>query len=139
MFPQVLQDKASQVLAAAHAKGVRIATAETCTGGLLSACLTSVPGASAVFERGFALYHESAKATGLDVPEAISRTHGAVSAEVTVGLAEGALKHSAADVCRTPRVRGRPRRRAARCRWRRLGPAADQVGIAGQTPVARRV
>ncbi len=98
MFPQALQDKASQVLAAAHAVGVRIATAETCTGGLLSACLTSVPGASAVFERGFALYHESAKATGLDVPETISRTHGAVSAEVTVGLAEGALKHSAAGV-----------------------------------------
>ena len=108
MFPQVLQDKASHVLAAAHAKGVRIATAETCTGGLLSACLTSVPGASAVFERGFALYHESAKATGLDVPETISRTHGAVSAEVTVGLAEGALKHSAAGVSASPQKQRAP-------------------------------
>jgi len=77
---------------------VRIATAETCTAGLVSACLTSVPGASQVFERGFVLYHDSAKATGLGVAELISRTHGAVSAEVTRGLAEGALAHSSAGV-----------------------------------------
>ena len=66
--------------------------------GLVSSCLTSVPGASSIFERGFILYHDLAKSTGLGVPEAISKHHGAVSAEVTKGLAEGALSHSTAGV-----------------------------------------
>ena len=89
---------AARALAAAQAANLRIVTAETCTAGLVSACLTSVAGASKTFERGFALYHDSAKATGLGVPEAVSRAHGAVSAEVTQGLAEGALTHSTAGV-----------------------------------------
>lgn len=98
MFPQTLLDKAAAALAAAKAAKVRIATAETCTAGLVSGCLTSVPGASSIFERGFVLYHDSAKATGLGVAEEVSRAHGAVSAEVTQGLAEGALAHSGAGV-----------------------------------------
>jgi nicotinamide-nucleotide amidase len=89
---------AAEALAAASAQGLRIVTAETCTAGLVSACLTSVSGASKTFERGFVLYHDSAKATGLGVPEDVARTHGAVSAEVTQGLAEGALTHSTAGV-----------------------------------------
>ncbi|MBI3515034.1 MAG: CinA family protein [Proteobacteria bacterium] len=89
---------AAQVLAAAQAANLRIVSAETCTAGLVSACLTSVSGASKTFERGFVLYHDSAKATGLGVPEAVSRGHGAVSAEVTQGLAEGALRHSTAGI-----------------------------------------
>jgi nicotinamide-nucleotide amidase len=89
---------AQRALAAAQAANLRIVTAETCTAGLVSACLTSVAGASKTFERGFALYHDSAKATGLGVPEAVSRAHGAVSGEVTQGLAEGALAHSTAGV-----------------------------------------
>ena len=89
---------AAQVLAASQAANLRIVSAETCTAGLVSACLTSVSGASKTFERGFVLYHDSAKATGLGVPEAVSRSHGAVSAEVTQGLAEGALKHSTAGL-----------------------------------------
>jgi nicotinamide-nucleotide amidase len=96
MFTRDQLDLAAQVLAAAQQADVRLVTAETCTAGLVSACLTSVSGASKTFERGFALYHDTAKATGLGVPEAVSRTHGAVSAEVTQGLAEGALKHSTA-------------------------------------------
>ena len=96
MFPAQLLERAAKVLDAATAKGIRIAAAETVTSGLVSSCLTSVPGASKIFERGFVLYHESAKATGLGVPESVSRTHGAVSAEVTKGLAEGALSHSTA-------------------------------------------
>ena len=96
MFAADQLDLAAQVLAAAQKADVRLVTAETCTAGLVSACLTSVSGASKTFERGFALYHDSAKATGLGVPETISRTHGAVSAEVTQGLAEGALQHSTA-------------------------------------------
>jgi nicotinamide-nucleotide amidase len=96
MFPQASLDRAAQALQLASAQGVRIVTAETCTAGLVSACLTSVPGASKTFERGFVLYHDSAKATGLGVPETVARQYGAVSAEVTKGLAEGALAHSTA-------------------------------------------
>lgn len=97
-FPQNLLDAAARALAAAKLAGVRIATAETCTAGLVSGCLTSVPGASQIFERGYVLYHDSAKATGLGVAEEVSRAHGAVSAEVTQGLAEGALANSGAGV-----------------------------------------
>ena len=98
MFPQTLLGKAAAALQSAKAAGVRIATADTCTAGLVSGCLTSVPGASQIFERGFVLYHDSAKATGLGVSEAVSRAHGAVSAQVTQGLAEGALVNSGAGV-----------------------------------------
>jgi nicotinamide-nucleotide amidase len=98
MFPPAALDRAAQALQLASAQAMRIATAETCTAGLVSSCLTSVPGASKTFERGFVLYHDSAKATGLGVSEAVSRQHGAVSAEVTKGLAEGALAHSTAGV-----------------------------------------
>ena len=98
MFSREMLDQAAQALDLAKAKDIRIATAETCTAGLVSSCLTSVPGASRIFERGFILYHDFAKSTGLGVPEAISKQHGAVSAEVTKGLAEGALSHSTAGV-----------------------------------------
>jgi nicotinamide-nucleotide amidase len=98
IFPEAMLDRATQALQLASAQAIRIATAETCTAGLVSSCLTSVPGASKTFERGFVLYHDSAKATGLGVPEAVSRRYGAVSAEVTKGLAEGALAHSTAGV-----------------------------------------
>jgi nicotinamide-nucleotide amidase len=96
MFAPELLERAAKALDVAKAKDIRIATAETCTAGLVSSCLTSVPGASKIFERGYVLYHDSAKATGLGVPEAVSKQHGAVSAEVTQGLAEGALTHSTA-------------------------------------------
>jgi nicotinamide-nucleotide amidase len=96
MFPQSHLDQASRALARAKEGGIRLATAETVTAGLVSACLTSVSGASQVFERGFVLYHDTAKATGLGVPEAVAEQHGAVSAEITFGLAEGALRHSGA-------------------------------------------
>jgi nicotinamide-nucleotide amidase len=98
MFPQASLDRAARALQLAFTQAVRIVTAETCTAGLVSSCLTSVPGASKTFERGFVLYHDSAKATGLGVPEAVSRQYGAVSSEVTKGLAEGALAHSTAGV-----------------------------------------
>lgn len=98
MFAKPTLDRAAQALQLASAQALRIATAETCTAGLVSSCLTSVPGASKTFERGFVLYHDSAKATGLGVPEAVSRQYGAVSGEVTKGLAEGALGHSTAGI-----------------------------------------
>ena len=98
IFPEALLAAASAALDAAKKKGIRLATAETVTAGLVSACLTSVSGASQIFDRGYVLYHESAKATGLGVAEEVSREHGAVSAEVTRGLAEGLLSESGAAV-----------------------------------------
>jgi nicotinamide-nucleotide amidase len=98
IFPERLLLAAAAALDAAKKKGIRLATAETVTAGLVSACLTSVSGASQVFDRGYVLYHESAKATGLGVAEEISKQHGAVSAEVTQGLAEGLLSSSGAAV-----------------------------------------
>lgn len=98
MFDVESLSKAARALELAGAAGIRIVTAETCTAGLVSACLTSVPGASRIFERGFVLYHDSAKATGLGVDEAIAAQEGAVSAAVTAGLAEGALTHSEAGI-----------------------------------------
>jgi nicotinamide-nucleotide amidase len=94
LFPQNLLDAADAALKAARAKGIRLAAVETVTAGLVSACLTSVSGASEVFERGYVLYHASAKATGLGVSESVSAKHGAVSAEVTRGLALGLLSSS---------------------------------------------
>lgn len=96
LFPAPLLTAATAVLDAARNRKIRLAAAETVTSGLVSACLTSVSGASEIFERGYVLYHSSAKATGLDVPEAVSAAHGAVSAEVTRGLALGLLAHSQA-------------------------------------------
>ena len=98
IFPRELLALAAAALDAAKKKNIRLAAAETVTAGLVSACLTSVSGASQIFDRGYVLYHESAKATGLGVAESVSAQHGAVSAEVTQGLAEGLLSHSGAAV-----------------------------------------
>ena len=98
LFPASLLAQAAGVLEGARDAGVRLAAAETVTAGLVSACLTSVSGASQIFDRGVVLYHESAKATGLGVPAEVSARHGAVSAEVTRGLAEGLLDQSGAGV-----------------------------------------
>ena len=75
-----------------------IATAESCTGGLLAAALTSVSGSSAVVERGFVTYTNVAKTQSLGVPHSLLNAHGAVSAEVARAMAEGALALSNADV-----------------------------------------
>jgi PncC family amidohydrolase len=96
LFDRELLEQAAEVLRRARHLGVRIATAETVTGGLVAAALTSVSGASAVFERGFVLYHSSAKAVGLGVDPEVSAEHGAVSAAVTEGLAAGIIENSTA-------------------------------------------
>ncbi len=82
----------------ARAKGVMIATAESCTGGLLSGAITDVPGSSDVFDRGFVTYSNAAKHDMLGVDPQLIVTHGAVSEEVAMGMAEGALRRSNADV-----------------------------------------
>ena len=83
---------------ALRARGWKIATAESCTGGLIAAACTAVAGSSDWFERGFVTYSNEAKAELLGVPAALIATFGAVSAEVAGAMAEGALAHSHAQL-----------------------------------------
>ncbi len=79
-------------------RGWMIATAESCTGGLIAATLTEIAGSSDVLDRGFVTYSNDAKSDLLDVPAALIATHGAVSAEVAAAMALGAIKRSRAAV-----------------------------------------
>lgn len=88
---------AAALLQAARAAGVRIATAESCTGGLIAATLTDIPGSSDVFERGFVTYSNAAKREMLGVRAETLAAYGAVSEAVAGEMAAGALDHSAAD------------------------------------------
>jgi nicotinamide-nucleotide amidase len=91
----------SDVLALAEvlrAKGLRIATAESCTGGLIAAACTAVAGSSEWFERGFVTYSNEAKHESIGVDAALIAAHGAVSGEVARAMAEGALAHSHAQI-----------------------------------------
>jgi nicotinamide-nucleotide amidase len=86
------------VLSLAAARGLRLATAESCTGGLVAARLTDVPGSSASFVGGVVAYADEVKRSELDVPEELLAEHGAVSAEVAAAMAEGARRRLGADV-----------------------------------------
>lgn len=90
--------QAADLLDACRAKGDLIATAESCTGGLVAATLTAVPGASDVFERGFVTYTNTAKSEMLGVPFWLIERHGAVSEDVARAMAGGALTHSRASL-----------------------------------------
>jgi nicotinamide-nucleotide amidase len=98
MFDDPLLSEARELLAAARGKGVHIATAESCTGGLIAALLTEIPGSSDVMERGFVTYSDEAKHELLGVSSEALRVHGAVSEPVCRAMAEGALKHSRAQL-----------------------------------------
>ena len=91
-------DLASAVLDACRAAGLTVATAESCTGGMVAAALTDVPGSSDVVERGFVTYSNAAKTQLLGVPAELIARHGAVSEPVARRMAEGALAHSPADL-----------------------------------------
>lgn len=91
-------DRAVAFVAKSKERGVKIATAESCTGGLIAAAITAAPGASAALERGFVTYSNEAKCEMLGVPPALIEQRGAVSREVALAMAEGALAHSRADV-----------------------------------------
>lgn len=96
--PDDLLRAAEELLALYRRAGLKLATAESCTGGLVAACLTEIAGASDVLERGFVAYSNAAKIENLGVPAALVERHGAVSSQVARAMAEGALTHSAADV-----------------------------------------
>ena len=86
-----LKQQASRVLDLARKAGCRIATVESCTGGMVAAALTAIAGSSDVVERGWVTYSNQAKHDEVGVPQPILDTHGAVSAETAIAMAEGAL------------------------------------------------
>jgi len=98
MFPETLLSLARTVLDGFRLHGLRLTLAESCTGGLITGCLTALEGASTVIECGFIPYSNEAKTGLLGVPENLLWAHGAVSAEVARAMAEGALAHSRASV-----------------------------------------
>ena len=90
--------QATALLEACRASGDTLVTAESCTGGLLAATLTAIPGSSDVFERGFVTYANAAKSEMLGVPFWLIERHGAVSEDVARAMAGGALTHSHATL-----------------------------------------
>lgn len=98
MTPATLRRAAAGVLELFRARGLKIATAESCTGGLVAGALTEIAGSSDVVDRGFVTYSNEAKQTMLGVPAATLKRYGAVSAETAAAMAKGALKHSLADI-----------------------------------------
>lgn len=98
MFPDDIITLSRAVIQRAGERGIRVAVAESCTGGLVSGALTAVAGSSAVFDRGFVTYSNAAKSDLLAVASDLIVTHGAVSAEVARAMAEGALSRSDAMV-----------------------------------------
>ncbi len=93
-----MKERAAALLDAFRQKGLKIATVESCTGGLVAALLTEISGSSAVVERGFVTYSNEAKTELVGVPADLIAAHGAVSEPVARAMAEGALAHSYADV-----------------------------------------
>lgn len=118
ILPGHVDALAQQVLNEACMRGLKLVTAESCTGGLLASLLTDVPGCSHAFERGFVTYTDEAKHQMLGVPTTLLETLGAVSEPVAMAMAEGALARSGGDVAVS--VTG----------WAEAGPGPDQpVGL----------
>ena len=89
---------AQNLLELAKRQGAIVATAESCTGGLISGAITEIPGSSDIFDRGFVTYSNEAKMMMLGVPEELIQQHGAVSEDVALAMAQGALERSAANL-----------------------------------------
>lgn len=98
LAPASIHALAQQVIDAASAQRLTISTAESCTGGMVSAALTDIPGSSAVFHRGYVTYANIAKSEMLGVSLALLGQHGAVSEPVARAMAEGALHAARADM-----------------------------------------
>ncbi len=98
MIGAAVREEAEALLAALRAAGLMVATAESCTGGLIAGALTEITGSSDVVDRGFVTYSNAAKTEMLGVPDALIAEHGAVSEPVARAMAEGALARSRAGV-----------------------------------------
>lgn len=98
MLPKATLREAAALLALLQARDITLATAESCTGGLIAAALTAIPGSSATVQAGYVTYSNAAKMRMLGVPVALLEAHGAVSEAVARAMAEGALTDSGAGV-----------------------------------------
>lgn len=98
MYPEILYIMVEDLLEECQNANLKLAIAESCTGGLIAGCITSVAGSSSVFERGFVTYTNEAKTEMLGVPSELFDSVGAVSEEVACAMAEGALKNSDAEL-----------------------------------------
>ena len=98
MFPDDMLQEAADLLDACRGAGLKLATAESCTGGLIAGLLTEIAGSSDVVERGFVTYSNEAKQELIGVPAATIESHGAVSKATASAMAEGALDHARADI-----------------------------------------
>jgi nicotinamide-nucleotide amidase len=98
MIDDEVQVAATRAFEALRAQKLKLVTAESCTGGLVAAAITEIPGSSEVLERGFVTYSNAAKQSDLGVRAETIRAHGAVSAETAEAMALGALERSPADL-----------------------------------------
>lgn len=98
MLPDSTLTDAESLLAACRAKKIMLATAESCTGGLIAAALTAIAGSSDVVDRGFVTYSNEAKNEAIGVPMDLIDAHGAVSQQVAAAMADGALARSQAAI-----------------------------------------
>ena len=125
--------RTEDLLSAARDAGLRIAVAESCTGGLLAAELTRVPGSSDVFERGFVVYSNAAKRDLLGVRDITLDRFGAVSEEVAREMARGALNRSEADLAISITGIAGPGGSDSKPEGRVCFGIADRTGVAGET------
>ncbi len=98
VLPDQVEESTRRLLAKACERDLTLATAESCTGGMLASLLTDVQGVAHAFDRGFVTYSEQAKTEMLGVPAELIDAKGAVSREVAIAMAEGALERSAANI-----------------------------------------
>ena len=93
-----LEERSARLLALLRTRGLKVVTAESCTGGLVAGALTAIAGSSDVVDRGFVTYSNAAKTDMLGIPAELITKHGAVSEPVARAMAEGALSRSAAEI-----------------------------------------
>lgn len=98
VFPNALTERAAAVIETLRTRGLTVATAESCTGGLVMGLLTEIPGSSDVVDRGLVTYSNAAKTSLLGVPAALIAARGAVSAEVAAAMADGLLLMAPVDI-----------------------------------------
>jgi nicotinamide-nucleotide amidase len=98
VFPAELLDGARSLLGVLQQSNLKLATAESCTGGLLAGLVTEIPGSSATLERGFVTYSDASKSDLLGVDAALIKEVGAVSEEVARAMADGAIANTPVDV-----------------------------------------